>query len=322
MPSYPLQYLQQHLCFDTITIEKSGLIRLEGWCTQHTLSKNIFPQCLVNDDATPLLHFFRTYRPDVASTHYANNTNNFFQGVVCLYRIPKSIAIVRSVILKLNDEIFFHKKDSFQLISPDYPALFDTPEILHRDNIYGEGPPAPVMTPPVIRLATMLPGPLLDFGCGSGAVLKACHDAGITAYGIELNRKPIINHLLPEMKKFVTLYEGKFPLPFQDEEFRSATAIEVIEHIPEYETALCELHRVVSEFFVLTVPDISSIPICHHNNVVPWHLLEGTHVNFFNQMNLERLLKKYFSHVEIARIGHVITNDSTWFTSIVGICKK
>ncbi len=73
---------------------------------------------------------------------------------------------------------------------------------------------------------------------------------------------------------------------------------------------------------IVSVPDISSIPICCHNNVVPWHILEATHVNFFTQNSLGKLLEQYFTKVSFIRIAPQSTNGSKWYVSLLAVCDK
>lgn len=75
--------------------------------------------------------------------------------------------------------------------------------------------------------------------------------------------------LLSDVKDCFYLYDANFSLPFETDQFTGVIATEVIEHIINYEQALEEICRVTKNFFIMTVPDISSIPICHQHNVVP-----------------------------------------------------
>jgi SAM-dependent methyltransferase len=307
-------------CIDRIQFERCGLVRVEGWLSGRRLEETEAPKLFRGGAELPLLQAFHTYRPDVAS---ALGSDDFFQGVVFEYATSDVPAEGPAPFrLTLNGEAIFEAAVSLQVITPDYGHLLDSPEVLHREQIYGVGPPSTSVIDEVFRLAAALPGPLLDFGCGSGALVGRLRRGGVEAYGIELERGPIIEWLLPEVKEFVRLYGGGFPLPYGDGEFESVFATEVIEHVPDYEGALGEIARISRRHFTVTVPDASAIPICHHNNVVPWHLLESTHVNFFTQRSLERLLKKYFPSVKCARLCPNTTNDSRWFTTLVGVCSK
>lgn len=75
-------------------------------------------------------------------------------------------------------------------------------------------------------------------------------------------------------------------------------------------------------FFTMTVPDISSIPVCYQHGVVPWHLLERSHYNFFNGNSLTLLLKKAFRTVELGRIDHGQVNGRFVPGSLFAMCKN
>jgi ubiquinone/menaquinone biosynthesis C-methylase UbiE len=124
------------------------------------------------------------------------------------------------------------------------------------------------------------------------------------------------------MEKYIKLYNGNLPLPYEDNSFKSGVCIEVLEHIPNFEDVIKELARIIESCLVISVPDISSIPLLHKHNVVPWHLLESTHVNFFTQVSLYGFLKKYFTRINFAKIGCIDINSTKSFTSIVAICYK
>jgi ubiquinone/menaquinone biosynthesis C-methylase UbiE len=118
----------------------------------------------------------------------------------------------------------------------------------------------------------------------------------------------------------VTLYSGELPLPFPHKRFGSAVCTEVLEHVADYQSLLAEIARVCKGTVVVTVPDMSAIPTCCPHFVVPWHLLEGTHVNFFNQTSLGKLLRRHFASVELAKIGPFDVNGTRLFTSVMAIC--
>jgi hypothetical protein len=85
-------------------------------------------------------------------------------------------------------------------------------------------------------------------------------------------------------------------------QFKSLVCTEVSEHIAAYQDVLPEMAR-VAERALITVPDMSAIPALHPHHVVPWLLLESTHVNFFTQASLERTLRPYFPRLSFARTG-------------------
>lgn len=306
--------------FDALSVERAGIIRLEGWSSRPRIQDIEFARCFIDDKELAVLEAFRTYRPDVAS---AKRSDNAFLGLIILYRVSADQrGVMHHMKLVHNGVTVFELNDAFQTENPPYSKLFDAPDVLHRDSIYGYGPPAAVVAEEVKRLGLMMTGPVLDFGCGSGVLIRQLRAQHIEAYGIEIDRKAVAESLLPEAREHIQLYDGRFPLPFDDGQFESVIASEVIEHVAEYEQALDEIARVARGRFLITVPDMSSIPLCHHNHVVPWHLLESTHVNFFTQTSLRKALEKRFRDVQFMRICPSVTNGSKWFGSLAAICEK
>jgi hypothetical protein len=54
---------------------------------------------------------------------------------------------------------------------------------------------------------------------------------------------------------------------------------------------------------LFSVPNLEILPYLHEWGVVPWHLLEADHKNFFTRASLRTLLRKYFPHVEVFPYG-------------------
>lgn len=317
---HPVAHAHAKGAFDVLSVERAGLIRVEGWESNARIQDIECAECFVDGKKLPVLEMFRAYRPDVAA---ALGSDNFFLGVVVLYRVPPELhGVLHHVKLTHSDATVFELNAAFQTLNPAYDKLLDTPDVLHRENIYAYGPPATAVAEEIQRLARMVPGPVLDFGCGSGALVKLLRAHNIEAYGLEIDRKPIVDSVTADVKAFIKFYDGRFPVPFADGEFESVIATEVIEHVPDFQSALDEITRVTRNHFLITVPDMSSIPICHHNNVVPWHLLESTHVNFFTQASLRRLLGRRYTDIQFARICPTVTNGSKWFGNLVGLCRK
>src|SRR5438132_1458353 len=179
----------------------------------------------------------------------------------------------------------------------------------------------PDAVPNVLALARSLPVPILDFGCVSGALVRALLGEGIEAEGIELRRPEIVASLKADVLPFVKLHEGGFPLPYRDGQFGAVVCSEVIEHIPDWSIALKEIARVARRSLI-TVPDMSAIPALFPHHVVPWHLLESTHLNFFTQTSLRQALSPLFSRVRYLRIGEFKVNGTRVFTSLVADCER
>lgn len=302
-----------------LEVETSGLVRVVGWHPGGLEGEATAPRLLVADRRLPLFEAYRTFRPDVGR-HVGGDD---FLGAVYVYRFPEERAGARvALAVEVDAKTVYRVKERFDVVRPHYEQLLDAGEVWHREQVYAFGPPSPEVGTEVARLAAALAGPVLDFGCGSGALVAMLRRGGVEAHGIELARPGIEESLFPEAREHVTLYDGAFPLPYPDGRFESAIATEVIEHVPEFERALAEIARVTRSAFVVTVPDASSIPVCHHNDVVPWHLLESTHYNFFCQTSLRRALERHFASIAFARIVPHATNGSVWYGSLAAVCRK
>jgi len=102
------------------------------------------------------------------------------------------------------------------------------------------------------------PQSLLDVGCGEGVLI---HDwaqrlADRRVVGIDLD-DPMLQaewakRDAPNLE-YRVMDAGK-PLPFADGEFDVATAIEVLEHVPDPEYSLAEMARVAQRYLLVSVP--------------------------------------------------------------------
>jgi SAM-dependent methyltransferase len=83
---------------------------------------------------------------------------------------------------------------------------------------------------------------VLDVGCGVGQVVARLNEAGFEAHGVDVSEPNI-----ERARKFCDrcrFYDGK-KLPFADNFFSSAGALNVLEHVEEPEAFIAELVRVV-----------------------------------------------------------------------------
>lgn len=298
--------------WESCTLEPSGLLRLTGWGRELPPP----PQVFANDASLSPLNVYRTYRPEIAS-----QTQTAFAGMAFEYRLPYETTLTAVVVESATGRLW-SATGELRLSSPAYAHLLTGDRVLGRDGIYGEGMPVPVVSEVVLSLMEGLPEPLLDFGCGMGAMVRALRSRGTAAFGIEIDRPAIRQTLLPEVRDFVKLYDGSFPLPYGDDELASVTSVEVIEHIPDYNRALAELARVTGDRAAFTVPNIDAIPLCFPHQVVPWHLLEATHLNFFNPRSFEATLRQHFARVELCQIHPVSVNGTQFHTSLAAQCWK
>jgi SAM-dependent methyltransferase len=177
--------------------------------------------------------------------------------------------------------------------------------VLHRENIYGSGPPIEEAGAEVSDLLhAYLPAgaSVVDVGCGAGAYGPPLIAAGHDWLGLEANAhccEILTRRGLPFRKVDV----DSARIPCDDAEFDSAICIEVLEHTKDPEMFIAEIARIIRGRALFSVPNMELLPYLHDWRVVPWHLLEGDHKNFFTRASLRALLGRHFRNVEIFPYG-------------------
>jgi 2-polyprenyl-3-methyl-5-hydroxy-6-metoxy-1,4-benzoquinol methylase len=106
-------------------------------------------------------------------------------------------------------------------------------------------------------LGRATPGSLLDVGCGEGVLVHkwAQRWPQSRIVGIDLEAPDIqagwAQHQAPNLEYRINKAER---MPFADGEFELATAIEVLEHVPDAEHTVAEMARVASRHLLVSVP--------------------------------------------------------------------
>jgi len=177
--------------------------------------------------------------------------------------------------------------------------------LLHRENIYGSGPP---LEDPGMEAANLLReylperSSVVDVGCGAGAYGPGLMAAGHDWLGLEANSH-CCDILLRRQFPFRRVDLESGDLPGADREWDCAICIEVLEHVKDPDVFLREIARVIRGRALFSVPNMEVLPYFHGWQVVPWHLLEGDHKNFFTRASLRKLLARFFSGVEVFSYG-------------------
>ena len=194
---------------------------------------------------------------------------------------------------------FLHAQPYGEVVYPENKTL------LHRENIYGSGPPIEEPGAEVSNLLrAYLPerSSVLDVGCGAGAYGPGLMATGHDWLGLEANAH-CCDILQRRQLPFRQVDLESRALPWADGEWDCAICIEVLEHVQDPEFFLTEIARVVRGRALFSVPNMEVLPHFHGWRVVPWHLLEGDHKNFFTRGSLRGLLEKYFRSVEVFSYG-------------------
>ncbi|MEO7724752.1 MAG: methyltransferase domain-containing protein [Chthoniobacterales bacterium] len=177
--------------------------------------------------------------------------------------------------------------------------------LLHRENIYGSGPP---LRDPGIEASNLILGYLpecssvVDVGCGAGAYGPALIAAGHDWLGLESDEhcwEILEERQLPYRRVDLASHD----LPCSTGERECGICIEVLEHVREPEAFLGEIARITRRRVLFSVPNMEVLPYTYGWGVIPWHLLEADHKNFFTRSSLRSLLRRYFRRVEIFSFG-------------------
>jgi SAM-dependent methyltransferase len=177
--------------------------------------------------------------------------------------------------------------------------------ILHRENIYGSGPPieeAGVEVTELLRAYLPAQSSVVDVGCGAGAYGPPLRAAGHAWLGLETNVH-CCEILTRRQLPFRQVDRESARLPCADAEHDCAICIEVLEHTTDPEAITGEIARIIRRRALFSVPNMELLPYLYDWRVVPWHLLEGDHKNFFTRASLRALLSRFFSRVEIFPYG-------------------
>ena len=138
---------------------------------------------------------------------------------------------------------------------------------------------------------------VLDLGCGEGRhVISAYMAHDIQAVGVDLSFKDLkisaerFAHFAEannSKKSFSLSTSNALSLPFADNCFDAVICSEVLEHIPDYESVLVEITRVLKPngVFAASVPRAWPEKICWALSSA-YHEVEGGHIRIFNARKL------------------------------------
>jgi 2-polyprenyl-3-methyl-5-hydroxy-6-metoxy-1,4-benzoquinol methylase len=153
-------------------------------------------------------------------------------------------------------------------------------------------------------LALADPRSLLDVGCGEGVLVhRWAQRLGETrVVGIDLEEDSIqagwAQRQAPNLEYRTMPAEN---LPFAEDEFDLATAIEVLEHVPNPEHTLAEMARCAQRHLLVSVP---REPLWRALNLARgayWRELGNTpgHLNHWSRGSFGRLLSRYGTVAEV-----------------------
>jgi 2-polyprenyl-3-methyl-5-hydroxy-6-metoxy-1,4-benzoquinol methylase len=151
--------------------------------------------------------------------------------------------------------------------------------------------------------AKAAPKTILDVGCGEGVLIQQwagrCGEGRVV--GIDLDdpalRAEWEKRKAPNLEYRVMKAEN---LPFADGEFELASAIEVLEHVPDPEHTVAEMARVANRHLLVSVPREPLWRILNMARGAYWKSLGNTpgHVNHWSRRAFVKLLSRHGEVVE------------------------
>ncbi|MFI5010444.1 MAG: class I SAM-dependent methyltransferase [Solirubrobacterales bacterium] len=148
------------------------------------------------------------------------------------------------------------------------------------------------------------PASLLDVGCGEGVLVHewAQRLGERRVVGIDLEEDSLqagwSERQAPNLEYRVMRAEN---LPFADNEFDLASAIEVLEHVPDPEHTLAEMARCAERHLLVSVPREPLWRMLNMARGAYWPALGNTpgHLNHWSQRSFVTLLKRHGTVVEV-----------------------
>ncbi|WP_439101722.1 methyltransferase domain-containing protein [Congregibacter sp.] len=169
---------------------------------------------------------------------------------------------------------------------------------------------------------------VLDLGCGEGRhVIAACALDGVDAVGVDLSLDDLATARgrmqefigdesggdSEDSTEFLLLAGDALKLPFADASFDTVICSEVLEHIPDYRSALAEIARVLKPGgrFCASVPRAWCERICWSLSR-DYHQVLGGHLRIFDSLRLRGEIEKHGFTVYYEHGAHALHSVYWW----------
>lgn len=166
---------------------------------------------------------------------------------------------------------------------------------------------------------------VLDLGCGEGRHMHAVHWTNLVhVVGIDLSHDRLrearngFDELGETKREEWYLGQGNaLNLPFRTNQFDTVICSEVLEHIPDYETALEEIDRVLKSEGELAV----SVPRSGPEQICWWlseeyHQVAGGHVHIFDETDLQNQIESTGFTFENKEYRHGLHSPFWWLKCV------
>lgn len=180
------------------------------------------------------------------------------------------------------------------------------------------------LSKPKIRTINLYSGTkIIDVGCSKGIYVKYLLEKGRDIYGCDILGDK--NWEKIDAKRFKKA--DAYSLPYSNNSFDTAICFEVLEHLDMPEKALRELSRISSKNIIISVPNTENYPVFNKSGFTYYHYMDRTHVNFFTQKTIVKLLRANNFKVNYCKLINPVMPETflleSWhfpikFSSIIG----
>ena len=174
---------------------------------------------------------------------------------------------------------------------------------------------------------------VLDMGCGGGRHAFALYRRGADVTALDRSAGDLVDveavfgamreaGEAPAGARARTVRGDAYALPFDDDSFDAVIAAEVLEHLPEDERAMAELHRVLRPggSLAVTVPRWGPEKVCWALSEA-YHSVEGGHVRIYRGDELADRLQRTGLEPRGTSHTHALHAPYWWLKCAVGVDK-
>jgi 2-polyprenyl-3-methyl-5-hydroxy-6-metoxy-1,4-benzoquinol methylase len=169
----------------------------------------------------------------------------------------------------------------------------------------------------IIQMARSSPGPVLDLGCGNGALVNRLLDEGFDAYGVDSSTTGIAqgSSLRPGRFWQMNIEDDELPRELRAIPFKTVISTEVIEHLYNPRALITLAGNILQAsgggVLIVSTPYhgylknllIALLGRYDQHHTVLW---DGGHIKFFSRKTLESMLTEHgFIMEQFCGIGRV-----------------
>jgi SAM-dependent methyltransferase len=172
---------------------------------------------------------------------------------------------------------------------------------------------------------------VLDMGCGGGRHAFELYRRGADVVALDRSASDLVEveamfaalrqaGEVPAGARATAVRGDAYALPFEDDSFDAVIAAEVLEHLPEDERAMAELHRVLRPGgqIAVTVPRWGPEKVCWALSDA-YHEVEGGHVRIYRGDELTGRLARAGLQPEGTGHTHALHAPYWWLKCAVGV---